>query len=76
MNTLRLTSYFSYWDFAHSSLFCFGTCQTLDARIKVLVLMRFLSRNLESPGTAMNNSHLPKIGGLGPLMNGWRAKGA
>jgi hypothetical protein len=76
INTLRLTIYFSDWEFTHLSLFCFGTCQTLDTCIKMLVLMRFLSRNNESLATPMNDSYLPRIGGLGPLIMGWRAEGA
>jgi hypothetical protein len=61
---LCLTSYFIYWDFTHSPLFFFGTCQTLDARIEMLVLMCFLSHNDEGQGTPMNNSYMARKGGL------------
>jgi hypothetical protein len=76
INVLQLMSYFVYWDFTHSSSFCFGICQTLDACIKLLVLVCFLRRNLESLVTPMNNSYLPRIGGLGPSMKGRRTEGA
>jgi hypothetical protein len=39
---------------------------SLIAHIKMLVLMCFLSHNLESMGTPMKNSYMPKISGLRP----------